>query len=198
MKTKNLLFIVSFLEGSALMAAEIISAKIMAPYYGNSLIVWTSVFVCTLSGLALGYFYGAKLAQKKNIGKKLIQVLGFSVLYFAFMSPLSEFIMSNTLSLSIEMGSLLSVLTFLFPLLLAFGIVSPLIIQLLSKGNSDAGEKAGNIYTISTLGGILTTLLFGFYFIPELGLKMSIIISTIIILVAFLVCFSLYRKKIIL
>ncbi len=198
MNKLKLIYLVSFLEGSALMAAEIISAKIMAPYYGNSLIVWTSVFVCTLSGLALGYFWGAKLSQKENIGKKLNLILGFSVIYFAIMSPLSEFIMSNTLSLSIEIGSLISVLTFLFPLLLAFGMVSPLIIQLIASGLSDTGEKAGTIYTVSTLGGILTTLLFGFYFIPQLGLKMSIIISTVIILIAFAISFVLYRKKIIL
>lgn len=194
MKTKNLLFLVSFLEGSALMAAELISAKIMTPFYGSSLIVWTSVFVCTLSALAIGYFLGAKISNKSNLEKRLVVILLFSSAYFAIMSPLANFVMENTLSMSIELGSFISVFVFLFPLLVAFGIVSPLIIQLLSSNEKDAGEKSGKVYTISTLGGILTTLFFGFYFIPILGIKLSILLSTALTILAFLLSLSFLKK----
>jgi predicted membrane-bound spermidine synthase len=192
---KKLLFLISFLEGSALMAAEIISAKLMAPYFGNSISVWTSVFVCTLSGLALGYFYGARLSTQGNLLKKLLIVLGFSTVYFSFMSPLASFIMEQTLSLSLEVGSLISVLVFLFPLLFAFGTVSPLVIKLLTESIQEAGEKSGKVYTISTLGGILATIFFGFYFIPFLGLKLSILLSTIFIALATLICFYIFKQK---
>lgn len=178
------------------MAAELISAKLIAPYYGNSLIVWTSVFVFTLSGLALGYFYGARLSGKPGLYQNLFLVLAFSTLFFAFMSPLSDLIMESTLSLPIELGSLLSVLVFLFPLLMAFGTVSPLIIRLLTNSDNEAGEKSGMVYAVSTLGGILTTLFFGYYFIPYVGITLSIICSTLMMAVATALGFYLYKRNI--
>lgn len=191
MKTKGPLFIISFIEGSALMAAELISAKVMAPYYGSSLYVWTSVFVCTLSGLAAGYFLGAKVSLKPRPIRFLPYILGFSTLYFLVMSPLAGFMMEITLGMPIRVGSLVSVLVFLFPLLLAFGMVSPLIIKILTENPEFSGENAGKIYTISTLGGILTTLLFGFYFIPGLGIMASIYIPVVFLAIASLMAFRL-------
>jgi hypothetical protein len=193
LKTKSPLYIISFIEGSALMAAEIISAKVMAPYYGSSLYVWTSVFVCTLSGLAAGYFLGAKISLKPNPMRYLPYILAFSTLYFLVMSPLAGFIMESTLGMPIRFGSLVSVLVFLFPLLLAFGMVSPLIIKILTDNPQFSGENAGKIYTVSTFGGILTTLLFGFYFIPGIGITASIYIPVVFLAIASMMAYRLSK-----
>jgi predicted membrane-bound spermidine synthase len=195
-KFYQLLYLVSFLEGSALMASEIISAKLMAPFYGSSLIVWTSVFTITLLGLASGYFLGAKISTSNQLVKKLFIVLIMSVVFFAFMKPISLLIMSATLSLSLELGSLLSVFIFLFPLLVCFGIVSPVIIKLLSETPTQVGEKSGKVYTISTVGGIFATILFGLYFIPDIGIKLSIFIATIITAVAMIITLYLFKSNI--
>ena len=177
------------------MAAELISAKVMAPYYGSSLYVWTSVFVCTLSGLAAGYFLGAKISLKERPLRYLAPILAFSTLYFLVMSPLAGFMMESTLSMPVRLGSLLSSLVFLFPLLLAFGTVSPLIIKILTENPQFSGENAGKIYTISTLGGILATLLFGFYFIPGIGIRTSIYIPVAFLAIASLLAFRLWQTQ---
>lgn len=195
MKTKNLLFLISFLEGGALMAAELISAKLMGPYYGSSLIVWTSVFVCTLSGLALGYFLGGKYASKNNLPNLLLKILLFGTIYFALMAPLSAFMMEFTLNFPIEIGSLLSVLVFLFPLLVSFGMVSPIIISHLTENIANSGQNSGTIYTISTLGGIFISLFCGLYAIPILGLKVSILISSGLLLIATLSSYLIIKNK---
>lgn len=188
-KSGNVLYLVAFLEGAALMAAELLSAKIMAPYYGNSLLVWTSVFVCTLSGLALGYFLGARLSTKPNLDQRLFQVLLLSSICFSLMSPLSNLIMEASLSLPIRLGSLLSALVFLFPLLVLFGTVSPLLIKILTKSNSEAGSKASKVYGTSTFGGVLATVIFGFYFIPRSGIFLSILIASCLTFLACGLCF---------
>jgi len=46
------------------MAIELLGAKILAIYYGNSLYVWTSVLGITLAGLAAGYFAGGFVSGK--------------------------------------------------------------------------------------------------------------------------------------
>jgi hypothetical protein len=44
------LFAVAFIEGGALMAVEIVGAKLVGPYYGSSLYVWAAVLGLTLGG----------------------------------------------------------------------------------------------------------------------------------------------------
>ena len=43
MLNKNKLFTISFVEGASVMAAEICGAKLLAPFFGSSLYVWSSV-----------------------------------------------------------------------------------------------------------------------------------------------------------
>jgi predicted membrane-bound spermidine synthase len=89
------------------------------------------------------------------------------------MPRLSSLIMNATLSFSIQVGSLLSCIVFIFPLLLCFGMVSPLIIRIVSENVEAVGKKAGTVYAISTLGGIIMTFTVAFYSIPSLGLAAS-------------------------
>lgn len=77
MKSMNLLLLVSFLEGSALMASELIGDGIMASYFRNSLIFWMSAFVCALSGLALFYYFGEKLSSKESNLKNVLKTFFF-------------------------------------------------------------------------------------------------------------------------
>ena len=48
--------------------------------------------------------------------------------------------------------------------LLCMGMISPTIIQLRNLNVKGTGKTTGTIYAISTVGGILMTLLMGFYF----------------------------------
>ncbi len=179
-----LYYIISFLEGGAVMACELIGAKLIAPYYGNSLYVWTSVLGTTLGGLTTGYYLGGMISVKPSIKKHLRNILLASTLLFALMPLISSLIMNATLRLSIQMGSLISCLVFIFPLLLCLGIVSPLIIRIVSENVNDIGKKAGTVYAVSTLGGILMTFAVAFFSIPTLGLAISSYLSAALLLTA--------------
>ena len=63
---KNILYLISALEGFIIMGVEITGAKLLAPFFGNSLYVWASVISITMLGLAVGYFAGAKLIKAQN------------------------------------------------------------------------------------------------------------------------------------
>ena len=58
------LFLVLVIEGGALMAVELMGAKLVAPFYGGSLYVWTAVLTITVLGLTLGYY--AEAGFRKN------------------------------------------------------------------------------------------------------------------------------------
>lgn len=56
--------IIAFVEGSFIIAVELLGAKMMAPYYGNSLHIWTSVIGVTLACLAAGYYIGGVIVAR--------------------------------------------------------------------------------------------------------------------------------------
>ncbi len=194
MKYKNYLFLLSFIEGGAVMACELVGAKLLAPYFGTSLYVWAAALALTLGGLTLGYFLGGRLS--KRYGKNptiLFWVLICAGVLLVAMPFTSRFVMTYTLNLSLELGALCSLFVFMMPPLIFMGMVSPLIINLLTDEVNAAGNNAGNIYAISTLGGILMTLLMGFYIIPTFGLTGPAIASGLAL--SILPIISLLRRK---
>ena len=173
-RSSIMLLVVAFVEGASLMACEVISAKLIAPYYGTSLYVWTSVLGVTLGGITIGYLLGARISEKYPTKKTLIYILSISVFLFLIMPYTSEFIMGFTVNtLSIISGTLLSTTVFLFPPIVFFGMVAPVITQLAAEKLENTGKVAGTIYGVTTVGGILSTIIVGLYFIPHFGLRIS-------------------------
>ncbi|MFT5164832.1 MAG: putative membrane-bound spermidine synthase [Saprospiraceae bacterium] len=175
---KNYLLLLSFLEGAAVMACELIGAKLLAPFFGTSLYVWASALALTLGGLTLGYFTGGKLSKKYAGSHELLYwVIIIAGLLLMLMPFSSELIMNTTINLSLEAGAICSLAIFMLPPLMFMGMVSPIIINLLTQEVSDAGNNAGNVYAISTVGGIIATFLMGFYVIPNFGLTMPAVLT---------------------
>lgn len=176
------------------MACELIGAKLVAPFFGGSLYVWSAVLGITLTALMSGYYFGGWLSEKsKNVFKSSLIVLTIGGLFMSIMPTIANKIMVSTLDMSIASGATLSLLIFMFPPLFLFGTTSPLFIELLNSQKIKAGRSSGTIYSISTFGGILATFLLGFYLIPEFGLKFPSLIIGITLLLA--VAFGFLKAK---
>ena len=164
---------ISIIEGGAVMAVELLGAKLIAPSYGASLYVWATTLAVTMGGLTTGYLLGGVISEKYPNKNVLHYIVLASAIFVSIMPTTSSIIMDATLSMNLKIGIVISSLCFVFPPLVFFGMVSPLIIRLISREVSEVGNSVGTIYSISTLGGIATTFLFGFYFIPTMGLTFS-------------------------
>jgi predicted membrane-bound spermidine synthase len=171
------LFAAAFVEGGAVMAVEITGAKLVGPFYGSSLYVWSAVLAITLGGLATGYFVGGWLSRHFPNRKTLFAVIGVSALLVAPMPWLAPWVMEATLGMDLRLGITLSALVYLFPPLVCFGMVSPLIIRLISRDKSRIGHAAGTVYAVSTLGGIVVTFAVVFYVIPDIGMRECLLAS---------------------
>jgi predicted membrane-bound spermidine synthase len=167
------LILISIIEGGAVMAVELLGAKLIAPSYGASLYVWATTLAVTMGGLTTGYLFGGVISEKYPNKNVLHYIVLASAIFVSIMPMTSSMIMAATLDMNLKVGIVISSLCFVFPPLVFFGMVSPLIIRLISREVSEVGNSVGTIYSISTLGGIATTFLFGFYFIPTMGLIFS-------------------------
>jgi predicted membrane-bound spermidine synthase len=195
LKTNWFLFLVLLIEGGALMAVELIGAKLIAPFYGNSLYVWAAVLSTTLGGLTIGYYTGGNLSSKHPNQKTLIKIIAVSALLVLAMPTVSGVVMEATLGLELRTGIVLSCILFLTPPLIAFGMVGPMVVRLLTDKVENVGRVAGTVYFTSTVGGIITTFLFGFYLIPFWGLKMSSYLTGGALAILPLLFFAIARNK---
>jgi predicted membrane-bound spermidine synthase len=182
------LFLVAFVEGGAVMAVEITGAKLVGPFYGSSLYVWSAVLALTLGGLASGYFLGGWVSRHFADRRALFSVIAVSVLLVAPMPWVAPWVMEMTLGMDMRLGITLSAMVFLFPPLVCFGMVSPLIIRLISRHEEHIGHASGTVYAVSTLGGILATVLVVFYVIPEVGMR-ECLLATAALLAIFPILF---------
>lgn len=194
MKQKNnkFLYLTIFLTGLSITAIELTISRIIAPYFGASILVWTNIIAIILSGLALGYYLGGKIADKYPQPKYLFYTIfssGIILLIIPFLvKPLASKILINPFtsqssSLTILLASFLTiVILFMIPItLLAF--TSPYIIKLTSKDNKTIGQTSGKVFSIGTIGSIIGTFLPALLFIPFLGSKQTILFFACLLII---------------
>lgn len=55
------LYITVFITGASVMVIELLGTRMIAPFYGASIYVWSSLISVTMIALSLGYFVGGAL-----------------------------------------------------------------------------------------------------------------------------------------
>jgi predicted membrane-bound spermidine synthase len=170
----RLILTLAFIEGGAVMCVELCSAKILSPYFGTSIYVWAAVLGITLTALMSGYYLGGYISSK-NPKKTIVFWLMLAGGFLVSTTPIiSGFILPYTIKLDLLTGTIVSLFCFLFLPLMLFGAVSPLVINQLTDKAKESGKSSGNVYAISTLGGIITTFTVGFYTLPEFGITYTL------------------------
>ena len=75
--------LIVFTVGLSILGAEIAAARLLAPYFGASTIVWANTIGIVLVALSIGYWYGGKLADRNPTREGLYGIVGLSGLLLA-------------------------------------------------------------------------------------------------------------------
>lgn len=183
------LLLLSFIEGSCVMVAELAGGKMLAPFYGTSLYVWASTLAITLGGLTIGYYLGGEWSKMElpKRKKRLFTTLSVASALVIIMPVIANFIMQRTLDMDFLVGLVVSQIFFLLPPILGMGIVSPMLISLIAEKN-ESGKAAGMVYAISTLGGVIATLITGFWLVPVIGISIPcVVIGALLLILSILI-----------
>ena len=183
-----------FLCGALGMVLELVAARILSPYVGSSNLIWTTIIGIMLTSMSIGYWLGGKFADKKpdiNLLSLFILIGAFftsliPVLETVLIKPLSQ--ITNEL---VFVAIICSTLVFGIPSFI-LAMVSPFAVKLEDKKHEEIGKTSGKISSLSTIGSIVGTFIGGFLLIPNLGVRMLILILTIVL---FILSFIMFNKK---
>jgi spermidine synthase len=191
---KNLAYLIAFITGFSIMLIELIGTRIISPYYGNTIYTWTSLISTALVFIALGYYIGGKIADKYSSYSILYSFLTVSGIFTMLIPKISKFILENTNSLGIRLGSLASsVMLFAIPIS-ALAMATPFILKLSAKNIKDIGVTSGKLYAVSTIGSFFGTILTGFFLIPSYPISQILTVLGLILFI-FGIGMLFYLKK---
>jgi spermidine synthase len=171
-----------FVVGGASLGVEIAAARLLAPYFGASTIVWANTIGIVLVALSAGYWFGGKVADRDPDPSRL----GALVLLAAALIAVVPFAARPFLGFSVDAFDSLSIATFggsLFGVLILvavpvalLGAVAPWAARLAVGDDArGAGEAVGRLYAISTAGSLVGTMASALVAIPLLGTQRTFI-----------------------
>lgn len=183
MKNLNFyLFGTVFITGAGVLILEVAAVRLLSPYYGSSLYVFSSVLTVILAALSFGYWVGGRRADRKHSLDDLFQIITLSGLLVLMLEWLAiVWLPSIALTLGPKIGPLVFSLGLFFVPAFLLGTVSPYIIKIQSLHTSPGliGSVVGQTFFWGTAGSIVGSLLTGFWLIPRLGVQKTILLVAV-------------------
>ena len=182
----------ALLQGFLSMGFQLVATRVIAPFFGATLIVWAFVISTFLAAFSIGAILGGACSRlpPARIRKSMRLIALAGVAGFVVTAELGHplMVVVDRLLQSFELGlGLCCIALFLLPIA-ALSSMLPIFTEILVKSGNRSGLSTGLIYGVSTLGNILGVMVAAFVLIPRLPT------STILLgwAAASAVCFSLF------
>ncbi|HEY2319871.1 MAG TPA: fused MFS/spermidine synthase [Solirubrobacteraceae bacterium] len=173
---------IAFVVGAASLGTEIAAARLLAPYFGASTIIWANTIATVLVALSAGYWLGGRLADRRADLRGLSAVVMVASLLLALVpfvaDPFLRLSVSALGSLSVGgfAGSLAAILVLVAVPVMLLGTVAPYVSRLSVRSVTETGRTIGNLYAISTVGSLVGTFLAALLLIPTIGTHRTFIV----------------------
>jgi spermidine synthase len=171
-----------FVVGAASLGAEIAAARLLAPYFGASTVVWANTIGVVLVALSVGYWLGGRYADRHpHLRGLCLLVLAAAVLIAAVPFAARPFLgfsvdAFDTVSVGGFAGSLFGVLVLVAVPVTLLGAAAPWAVRLAVADVERSGEVVGRLYAISTAGSLLGTMMAALLLIPLLGTQRTFLV----------------------
>ena len=163
------IYVVVSVSGASVLALEILGTRILGPFYGVSLFLWSALITVTLAALSLGYAIGGRWADAGPKLKRLSLLLLLAGIWVILIPWLKRPVLLVAEPFGLRLAVLVAAAILFFPPLALLGMVSPFAIRLKASGIEVVGRTAGNLYAVSTVASVAAALLVGFFLIPSVG-----------------------------
>ncbi|MCC6171874.1 MAG: fused MFS/spermidine synthase [Gammaproteobacteria bacterium] len=160
-------FAVATWSGFFVMSVELLSGRILAPHFGNSIYVWGGVITVFMLALSLGYLAGGQFSVRSP---SLRRLAGLQLLAAATLAPVlaMQDAVLGWLFARLEdprAGSIAACTLLFFVPTFVSGMVSPYAVRLLVAEARTSGRLSGLLFFFSTFGSAAGTLLTSFWLV---------------------------------
>jgi len=162
---------IAALSGAVVMMLELVGARMVAPYFGTSIYVWTAMIGVILGSLSVGYWYGGKLADKAANDKGLAFIVSMAALLIGLSVITQHDLLAFIAGMhaDVRLQAVMAALLLLAPASCLLGVVSPYVVKLKLSSLSQAGRSVGQLYAAGTAGSIIGTFATGYWLISWFG-----------------------------
>lgn len=184
------LYLLVFAAGFSSLGVELTAARLLAPFFGTSTLVWANVIGLTLLYLSVGYWLGGRIADRwptqRALGSVvLLAAASIAALPFATRPLLT---LATDAFADVSAGVLISsfvavLLAFAVPIT-ALGAVAPWAIRLSVTAVEEAGRVSGRLYALSTVGSLLGTFVSVLLLVPWIGTRRTLLVFALVLAAA--------------
>lgn len=149
---------------------EIAAGRVLAPFFGTSLVTWTAVIATVLAGFSLGSALGGLVAEQDR--PKAARSVRAALVATAVLMALSPTVLGLLYALGARGtgGMLLSVFVAFFPASVLVTIPTPFLAKLAVEARPGReGSTLGLVLAAGSLGAIAGAILAGFVTLPLIG-----------------------------
>lgn len=182
--------------GALVMVVEILGSRVIGPFFGVGLFVWTSLIAVTLLALALGYWLGGHWSDHNDHPDRLYLIILVSGLLVLAIPPLKAPVLQLCLPLGLRLGAFSSALILFGPSLFLLGCVSPYLVKIATREFHLLGRTVGRFYALSTLGSVAGTAFAGFFLIGYLGVNHIFQLTGGLLIAIAVAYFAVFRRRV--
>lgn len=184
-KMPAFLYIIVSVTGASVLALEILGTRILGPFYGVSLFLWSALITVTLAALSVGYLLGGSWADRGAGLKQLCLIVGGAGLWTVAIPWMRHAVILLAEPWGLRTAVLASATILFFPPLMFLGAATPFAIRLMTTAVDSVGRVAGRMFAVSTMASVLSALLTGFWLVPHFGIAlMTAAIGTLLLATA--------------
>lgn len=155
--------------GAVVLVVEILGAKMLTPWFGSSLFVWTAQISITLLALAAGYYLGGWAADRyRRAGLVYLGLVGAAA-YLALAVVVRTSLAAACLGLGLALGSMVASFALFFVPLTFLAAVGPYFVRLLAASVEGVGRVVGRLSALGTVGSVLGVVVTSYLLIPYVG-----------------------------
>lgn len=189
------LILTTGLCGALVMVIEVLGSRVIGPFFGSSLFVWTALITVSLLSLAVGYALGGQLADRFPSRDWLYGLILVAGLLTALVPWIKPWVIEVSVPLGLRLGALVSsTLLFALPLLL-LGCVSPYVVRIATSEMGQLGRTVGLLYAMSTAGSFVGTAATGFWVIGALGVSKAYLLTGALLVMLSVSYFVFFRRR---
>ena len=181
--------------GALVMVVQVLGSRMIGPFFGVSLFVWTALIAVTLLSLAAGYAIGGRLADRRPSPDWLYGIIIAAGLMVALI-PLAKLpVIGLTSELGLRTGAFVAASLLFSPALVLLGCVSPYVVRVAAADWQHLGRTVGLFYAVSTAGSFAGTAVSGFYIIAYVGVSKAFFLCGLLLCLLGVIYFAAFRAR---